>query len=473
VTVTAVGNIATFNNLSIDRSAVNYRITAEVTSGPFAGITGESQEFDITPGPADHLAFAVEPTTTDATVTITPAVAVAVQDVLDNTVVGFVGNVSVGFGTDPTAGAAILAGTTTQVVTQGLATFPDLSIDVAATGYTLEATTSGLTAATSAAFEITAGTASHLLFTQQPTDATAGVTIAPAVQVMALDGMGNTLTGFNGDVTVTITAGTAPPGTMLFGTTTVAAVNGVATFSDLSMQRQGTQRLSATAAGFSGATSSTFTINAGAAAVLDFRSHPANTEAGQTIPAFTVRAKDVFGNVADTFTGDISVAISVNPGEGTLSGTTTVAAVAGAATFTGLSIDKSGSGYRLETTSVGLAPDVSNSFIITPGPADHFLFTVAPSDAAAGVNLSPAVQVTAFDALDNIATGFTGLVTLAITPGTGTAGATLAGTTSMAAVSGTATFGAINVTLAGTAYRLTATAPGVTEATSTTFDITP
>lgn len=62
-----------------------------------------------------------------------------------------------------------------------------------------------------------------------------------------------------------------------------------------------------------------------------------------------VTVKDSSGSAATGYTGNISLAIDTNPGSpaGTLSGTTTVAAVAGVATFTGLSIDQLGDGYTL------------------------------------------------------------------------------------------------------------------------------
>lgn len=48
------------------------------------------------------------------------------------------------------------------------------------------------------------------------------------------------------------------------------------------------------------------------------------------------------------------VALGTNPGSGALSGTTTVAPVAGTATFADLSIDAVGNGYALEATGGGL-----------------------------------------------------------------------------------------------------------------------
>ena len=50
----------------------------------------------------------------------------------------------------------------------------------------------------------------------------------------------------------------------------------------------------------------------------------------------------------------ITVAIGTNPGGGTLSGTTTVAAVSGVATFSTLSINAAGAGYTLNAASGAL-----------------------------------------------------------------------------------------------------------------------
>jgi hypothetical protein len=46
-----------------------------------------------------------------------------------------------------------------------------------------------------------------------------------------------------------------------------------------------------------------------------------------------VTARDLQGNTATDFVGDVTVAIEDNPSGGTLSGTTTLAAVAGVATL--------------------------------------------------------------------------------------------------------------------------------------------
>src|SRR6185369_1676432 len=103
------------------------------------------------------------------------------------------------------------------------------------TGYTLAASSSGLTGATSAGFNINPGAASKLAFTVQPTNTTAGVSVSPALQVTVQDPFGNTVTSSSASITVAI--GTNPGGGTLSGTTTVLASSGVASFSNLSIDR--------------------------------------------------------------------------------------------------------------------------------------------------------------------------------------------------------------------------------------------
>src|SRR5205814_8097473 len=78
---------------------------------------------------------------------------------------------------------------------------------------------------------------------------------------------------------------------------------------------------------------------------------------------------------------------------GTLSGTKTVAAVAGVASFSGLSIDKAGTGYTLTATGAGSA--TSAAFNITPATATALVFSVEPTNTVAGAAITPAVQITA------------------------------------------------------------------------------
>jgi alpha-tubulin suppressor-like RCC1 family protein len=103
---------------------------------------------------------------------------------------------------------------------------------------------------------------------------------------------------------------------------------------------------------------------------LAFSVQPTTTTAGATItPAVQVAARDAQGNTDTRYTGSVTVAIGTNPSGGTLSGTTTVAAVAGVATFGNLSINNAGTGYTLTAAASGLTGATSAAFTITPPPA--------------------------------------------------------------------------------------------------------
>src|SRR5207247_7879822 len=107
------------------------------------------------------------------------------------------------------------------------------------------------------------------------------------------------------------------------------------------------------------------TISAGAAAKLVFTVQPSDAVAGGAItPAVRVAVDDAQGNSVTTATTSITLAIGVNPASGTLSGTTTVAAVNGVATFANLSINNRGSGYTLTASATTLTGATSNSFNI-------------------------------------------------------------------------------------------------------------
>src|SRR5512145_3063259 len=461
--VAAVGGVASFSTLSIDRSGTGYRLAA--TSGT---LTRTSSAFSITPGAATRLSFTVQPVTTAAAATVTPAVRVTALDDLGNTATGFTGTVTIAIGTNPASGT--LAGTTTVAATAGVAVFSTLSIDKAGSGYTLQGTAPGLAPATSAAFDITAGPVTQLAFAIQPGTATAGATM-PAIQVSARDALGNTVTSFLGNVTVAITAGTGTPGAALTGTRTVGAVGGIATFSTLSINKSGTDyTLTATASGLTGVISAPFSITASTVTQLVFTAQPVTSTAGATLPPVQITAQDSLGNTVPGFTDAVTLTIGTNPGGGTLFGTATVTAVGGVATFSTLSIDKSGVGYRLAATS-GSLTRTSGAFSITPGAATQLSFTVQPATTTAGATLTPAVRVTAQDDFGNTATSFTSTVTIAI--GSNPAGGTLSGTKTIAATAGVAVFSTLRIDKTGSGYTLAATSPGLSGTTSAAFDIVP
>jgi VCBS repeat-containing protein len=209
------------------------------------------------------------------------------------------------------------------------------------------------------------------------------------------------------------------------------------------------------------------TATAGAATKLVFSQVPVNTSAGSPItPAVKVAIQDGAGNTVTSATDAITIAIGNNPAGGTLSGTTTVAAVSGVATFAGLSIDKSGNGYTLAASATsGLTGVTSPSFDIVPGAANRLVFLTGPTSRVVGEKFSPAIQVQVQDAGGNPV-----LIAPQITITSSVAG-TLTGTARVTPVLGTATFNNLAITAFGTAYTLTAFASGVSSVTSDEFDV--
>ncbi len=472
--VTVSAGVATFSGLSIDKAGTGYTLAASSSPSNTGAI---SSAFNITPGPATQLAFVQQPSDVGADTAMDPAVTVVIEDAQGNVETGdSATQVSLAFGTN--AGGGTLTGGSAVTVSAGIATFSRLSIDKVGAGYTLAASsTPSYSPATSSAFEVNPGTPTQLVFVQGPTNADAGSTITPAVTVEVEDANGNVVTGDNA-TTVTLGIGTNPGGGTLSGggATTVSA--GVATFSGLSISSTGagyTLTASSTPS-YTAATSSTFNIAPGAANDLVFVQGPTNTAAGTAMtPALTVAIEDANGNVE---TGDnsttVSLAIGANPGGGTLTGGGAVTVSAGVATFSGLSIDKAGTGYTLTASSTpSYTGATSSAFNIVPGAPTQLAFVHGPTDTTAGSNFSPALTIAVQDANGNVETGDNS-TTVSLAIGTNPGGGTLTGGGAVTVAAGVATFSGLSIDKAGTGYTLAASSsPSNTGATSSAFNITP
>jgi hypothetical protein len=205
---------------------------------------------------------------------------------------------------------------------------------------------------------------------------------------------------------------------------------------------------------------------------LGFTLQPIATTAGAPIgPPVAVAIEDAAGNTVTSATDVVTVALGANPGGGTLTGTTSAAAVNGVATFSDLSINRAGSGYALTAYALrtSLSAATSAHFDITPGSPSQLGFAVQPGNGVAGGVITPPVQVVAQDAFGNTATQFTGKVTVAL--GANPSGATLSGTTEVNAVNGVATFSSLSIDKASAGYTLTASFGTLAGATSAPFAI--
>lgn len=206
---------------------------------------------------ATTLRFKVQPSDATAGATITPAVEVEAVDALGTVVPTFTDPVAIALGNNP--GNGTLRGTSPVNAVLGVATFADLTIDKVGSGYTLVATASGATSATSTAFNVNPGPATSLVFVQQP-PATVFFGDTFAVQVAALDDLGNVVTTFSGNVFLSENPSSTDSLAKLQGTLVQPAVNGVATFADLSVDGTDTTAIDAMADPLTPVTSSTIAV---------------------------------------------------------------------------------------------------------------------------------------------------------------------------------------------------------------------
>lgn len=205
------------------------------------------------------------------------------------------------------------------------------------------------------------GTAAKLAFTTQPTNSVATGTLSP-VMVTIEDGNGNPVTTATGSVSVAL--GSNPGATTLGGTLTVNAVNGVATFSDLSIGKAASgYTLTASMPTLASAASSSFNIVAGAASTLRFSQAPAQFGSSGAINTFRVEIDDALGNRTSS-NASVSVALGTNPTGATLSGSSTQTAIAGQASFSGMSVNYPATGYTVVANSAGLTSATSTFNVV-------------------------------------------------------------------------------------------------------------
>jgi hypothetical protein len=226
---TNASGVATFSDLVVTGTAGS-RTFAFSAPGLPAITTGP---VNITAGAATKVVFVTAPAATAANAAPLPTQPVLqLQDASGNPVA--LANVSIAasfVGQTP----GTLSGATVATDADGKATFTALTITGPVGSYTLSFTAGGYTPVTSGAIALSAGAATQLQFVQAPTNATARAVIAPPIRVALMDVSANVVNNSSSQVNLTITPGTGSTDATLGGTRTVTLVNGVATFSDISI----------------------------------------------------------------------------------------------------------------------------------------------------------------------------------------------------------------------------------------------
>jgi autotransporter-associated beta strand protein len=452
VTVVASGGVATFSNVILD-TAGTYTLTAN--DGSLTSATSNS--FVVSPAAAMKVVYGVGPSNVTAGSANSPSIVVDVEDQFGNIVTSDSSNVTLAVASGPGS----LTGTVTVAAGGGVAMFSNAILDTAG-DYTLTASDGSLTSATSNSFTVTPAAAAKVVYGVQPSNVTAGVANSPSIVVDVEDQFGNVVTSDSSDVTLAVASGAGS----LTGTLTVAASNGVATFSNVILDIAGNHTLTASDGSLTSAISSSFMVSPAAAAKVVYGVGPSNVIAGVAdSPSITVEVEDQFGNVVTSDSSNVTLAVASGPGSA--SGTLTVAASSGVATFGDVIFDAAGT-YSLTANDGDLTPATSNSFVVSPAAAAKVVYGVGPSDVVAGVAESPSITVSVEDQFGNIVTSDSSNVALAVASGPGS----LSGTITVAASSGVALFSNVILDTTGT-YTLTASDGGLTPATSNSFVVSP
>ncbi|MHC4841299.1 MAG: beta strand repeat-containing protein [Planctomycetota bacterium] len=259
---TASSGVVTFTDLEIDLPGTAYSLDFDASS--FTTVV--SNAFNVAGAPS-QLAIQVQPAGAVAGAQFVTQPVIEVQDAVgavvtsDNTTQVTV-TISAGSGT------FIGGSTTTVTASNGIVSFTNLGIDTAGSGFVLQFddTLSSLTNVSSASFDV-AGIATQLAVVTQPSGAAPATVFTQQPVIEIRDAVGTLVATDNStQVIVSITASTGTTGAVLSGTLTVTAVNGVVTFTDLSIDLSGTAYsldFADVSTTLTGDTSSTFDVTTG------------------------------------------------------------------------------------------------------------------------------------------------------------------------------------------------------------------
>jgi uncharacterized repeat protein (TIGR03803 family) len=296
----------------------------------------------------------------------------------------------------------------------------------------------------------------HLAFTVQPVNTQSNGDFTANVQV-SVEGAGNrVVTTDNSAVTIALNMGSGVQLPIVFagerglgGTLTVNAVDGVATFTDLTLPVAGKFTLKATDGALIPAISKPFMVPTVIQLVV--AQQPTSEAAGGTMSTpISIKVEDQFDNPLTTSHTPVKLTLQSSPALAKLAAPT-APPVNGVATFTKLSATKAGT-YTLTASDGTATPITLNPFTVNPAAAAKMLFSIQPTATTEGAPFSVAVELS--DKFGNVALNDTSDVTLALAAHP--AGSVLDGTLTEPVIDGLADFSGLSLETAGT-YSLLAT----------------
>src|SRR5439155_1583177 len=148
------------------------------------------------------------------------------------------------------------------------------------------------------------------------------------------------------------------------------------------------------------------------------------------------------------------------------------AGTSGTFTIAGITNTATASSYAPTIKSSVDQPAASSASLVIFGTATQLVVTTPPAGATGGSAFTTQPVVTVEDSGGRTVANDSSSITIAIKAGTGTAGAALSGTATVAAVGGVATFGGLSIDKSGTSYQLHATDGVLTAGDSSAFNVT-
>ncbi|MFM1795327.1 MAG: hypothetical protein RLZZ340_4, partial [Actinomycetota bacterium] len=386
-----------FTNLVLSGKAATYTITYEA-----AGLTSTTQTATLVAGAVARMSLVTPAAGAVNDVAFTTQPSVKLLDA-DNNQTLSTATVSISVSAGASSGTAVIGGTYSLAASAGTATFTNVKLTGASDTYVLTYASAGLPDVTQN-ISVGAGAATKLVLIQSALGASSRIAFATQPIVEIQDASGNRVPGTTDTITV------SSSGATLGGDYTMAAVNGTASFSTNANGLKlsgtiGTYTLTYAATGLTSATQP-ITLSFGTPSQLIVQTAAANAQAGIAFGTQPViRVADADSNTITSGAGS-DLNIRAASSDGTLSGTTTVQATGGVATFTNLKLSNAVGTYNLSYTATDTGYTnltTADTVLLAAGTAVKLGMNREPSSGGAtGSVFATQPKVAVLDAFDNI-----------------------------------------------------------------------
>jgi hypothetical protein len=357
-------------------------------------ITGSQSGITVTPAAATVLVVSGFPS--PATAGVQHSVTVTARDAFGNTDTNYTGTVTF---SSSDGQATLPANYTFTLGDAGVVNLPATLKTSGTQSITATDTVTGSITGTQSAITVNPSAAVTLDVTGYPSTTTAGD--QHLLTVTARDAYGNIATGYTGTVTFSSSDAQA---TLPANYTFTLGDAGVRTF-PVTLKTAGSQSISSTdtVTGSITGSQSGITVAAAAAASFVVAGYPSSTTAGDN-HSFSVTARDAYGNTAVGYAG--TVTFSSNDPQADLPVDSTL--VNGTGVFNATLKSAGSRSITAADTVNGSITGTQSGIVVTPAAAAVFALT--PSAAPVRAGFAVQVTLTAYDAYQNVATGYTGTV---------------------------------------------------------------